>query len=376
MADGPDRRIRLLYWTETFWPLVGGVQTYAKQFIAAIRELGYDVAVITVRLQDLPEQEEMEGVTVFRLPFHEVLRGRDPGAFIALRKRVEAIRSDFQSDVVHVNLYGPSVAIYAETNRRAPLPTVVALHQELTGIDSLGGILQRLFDQASWVTTVSAAALHDLTTTFPQLSEKTSFIHNGLATSGFKAVPPAEGVHRILCVGRLVESKGFDLAIDAFNRVRKKIPVMRMTIAGDGPERKRLEQLAQEHRLGDDVTFAGEVDGARVRELIGGSSVVLMPSREHESFGLVAVEAALLERPVIASRLGGLAEIVVDGETGFLVEPENPAEIARRLEEILSQPETTARQGRDARERALKHFSIEANAAAYDSLYRRLLNTT
>jgi len=374
MADGPDRRIRLLYWTETFWPLVGGVQTYAKQFISAIRELGYDLAVITVRLQDLPEQEEMEGVTVFRLPFHEVLRGRDPGAFIALRKRVEAIRSDFQPDLVHVNLYGPSVAICAEANRRTPLPTVVALHQELTGIDSLGGILQRLFDQASWVTTVSAAALHDLITTFPQLSEKTSFIHNGLATGGFEPVPPAEGAHRILCVGRLVESKGFDLAIDAFIRVRKKFPATRMTIAGDGMERKRLEQHVQEYRLGDDITFAGEVDGTRVKELISGSSVVLMPSREHESFGLVAVEAALMERPVIASRLGGLAEIVVDGETGFLVEPENPAEIALRLEDILSQPETAARQGRDARERALKHFSIEANAAAYNRLYRRLLN--
>lgn len=372
MADGSGRRIRLLYWTETFWPLVGGVQTYAKQFISAIQELGYEVTVVTVRIQDLPEQETVEGATVFRLPFHEVLRGRDPEAFFALRKRVDAIRSEFKPDVIHVNLYGPSVAVCAETNRRAPLPTVVALHQELTGIDSFGGILQRLFDQASWVTTVSAAARHDLTETFPQLSEKTSFIHNGLATGRFEPVPLAEGAYRIFCVGRLVESKGFDLAIDAFKRVRERMPAAQLIIAGDGPERERLWQRVQQFGLGDAVTFTGEVSNSEVRELMSSSNVVLIPSRGYESFGLVAVEAALMERPVIASRLGGLAEIVVDGETGFLVEPENPTEFAGRLLEILRQPRMAMRHGRRARERALRRFSIEANAAAYDTLYRRV----
>lgn len=67
--------MRLLYWTETFWPLIGGVQTYAKQFIPAIRRRGYEVAVITVRHHDYLEKESVDGATVYRLPFYEVLRG-------------------------------------------------------------------------------------------------------------------------------------------------------------------------------------------------------------------------------------------------------------------------------------------------------------
>jgi glycosyltransferase involved in cell wall biosynthesis len=367
---------RLLYWTETFWPIVGGVESYANQFIPVIQELGYEVAVVTVRLHDLPEEETVDGITVYRLPFHDVLRGRDPGAFIELRKRVEAIRRNFQPDIVHVNLYGPSVAMLAETNRRAPLPTVIALHQKLTGIDSFGGILQRLFDQASWVTTVSAAALGDLKAAFPQLSENTSFIHNGIATDPFKPTPPAADIPRIVCIGRIVASKGFDLAIEAFAKLRAVVPAVQLTIVGDGPEKEVLLGQVRNLGLSEFVSFAGEVGPDEVREYIRGSNVVVVPSREHESFGLVAVEAALMERPVVASRLGGLAEIVVDGKTGFLVEQEDAAEIARRLEQILTQPQLATKFGTAARERALKKFSIGVNAAAYDALYRRVLDAS
>lgn len=365
--------MRLLYWTEGFWPLVGGVQNYAKQFIPAIQKRGYEVSVITVRQHDHLEEEIVDGATVYRLPFHEVLRGRDPEAFITLRRRIEAIRRDFGPDLIHINFYGPSVVLHVETNKRAPVPTVVAIHQDLGETKAFGGIVQRLFDQTAWITAVSATTLGDLTTMFPQIRDKSSVIYNGLATDGIEPTPlPADAPH-LLCIGRIVDGKGFDVALEAFAQVRKRYPTAQLTIAGDGPERLALERQAQGLGLNGAVTFAGWVNPEAVFDLIGQSTMMLVPSRVRESFGLVAVEAALMARPVIASRLGGLQEVVIDGETGFLVEADDPAALARCIEDILKQPIVAAQLGTRARIDALKRFSMEANVEAYDTLYRQVL---
>jgi len=82
-----------------------------------------------------------------------------------------------------------------------------------------------------------------------------------------------------------------------------------------------------------------------------------------------------MARPVVASRVGGLAEVVADGETGLLVDKEDPQALADRLREVLSQPELAARLGQNARADMLKRFSLDANVAAYDALYRRVLAT-
>ena len=363
--------MRLLYWTELFWPLIGGIETLSKQFIPAIQERGYEVAVITVQQQDWPEEETVDGATVYRLPFHEVLRSRDPDAFVKLRRKIEAIRRDFHPNLVHANLFGPSIVLHVEINKRAPVPTVVAIHSDFTS--GFGNIVKRALDQADWVTAVSAAALGDLKEMFPQIREKSSFIHNGLASAGVEPVPiPSDSPH-ILCIGRVLHAKGFDLALKALARLHPSFPKIRLTIVGDGDERSALERQAQELGLCDLVTFAGWVPRDEIYDLIGESTVVLVPSRVRESFGLVAVEAALMARPVIATRAGGLKEVVIDGETGFLVETDDHVEIAQRLGEILAQPELGAQLGMRARQDALNRFSIERNAACYDALYRQVL---
>ncbi|MHA1537101.1 MAG: glycosyltransferase family 4 protein [Alphaproteobacteria bacterium] len=364
---------RLLYWTEFFWPTIGGVETYAKQFIPALRERGYEVVVVTVRQYDYPEEESVDGVSVYRLPFHEVLRSRDPEDFIKLRRQVEAIRNDFAPDLVHANLYGPSIAMHLETNRRTPVPSVIAIHSDFSQTGVLGGIVQRAFDQAAWVTAVSQATLGDIRGIFPQINDKSSCIHNGLVTENIEPAPLSADPPRVLCIGRLINEKGFDVALDAFASVRKSFPNATLTIAGQGTERPALEQQAEALGLGESVTFAGWVKPDAVYDLVSQSTVMLVPSRWREPFGIVAIEAALMARPVIAARTGGLAEVVIDGKTGFLVDKEDPAALAERLREVLSKPELAAKLGKNARADMLKRFSMDANVAAYDALYRRVL---
>lgn len=365
--------MRILLWTEGFWPRVGGVEIYTKQFIPAIRAKGYEVTVITPLLAGYLEEEEVEGAHVYRLPFYEVLFGRDPGEFMALKKQVEKIRQDFAPHLVHAIIFGPSILFHTETNKRQPIPTVVAIHSDLTRANGLGNIIHSAMSQASWITAVSAATLDDLTVAFPQIRGKSSYIYNGLKSDGFLQTPLPRNPPQLLCLGRLVNIKGFDLAIEALAKLRQDIPCARLTIAGDGEERQVLEQQVQALGLDGAVRFTGWVPSEEVNNLIGEATVVLVPSRCRETFSLVAVEAALMGRPVVAAKAGGLEEVVVDGETGFLVDMNDSFALAQSLRLILTEPALMEKLGRNASVSARQRFTIEANAASYDALYRRLM---
>lgn len=365
--------MRLLYWTETFWPLIGGVQNYAKQFIPAIRERGFEVTVVTVRFQDHPETETVDGTTVIRLPVHEVLQSRDPAAFLSLRRKLDRLHGEIRPQVIHANFYGPSVALLVDINKRRPVPTVVACHQDLSDTTGFGSTVAQLMDQASWVTAVSRSALQNVRELFPQVRDKSSFIYNGLSVGAFRPTPIPEGPPRVVCVGRLVEIKGFEIALEAFAAIAADFPEARLVVAGDGPEKPALSRRAAELGISDAVEFPGWVESAGVREMIAGSTAVIVPSRFPETFGLVAAEAALMARPVVATRLGGLEEVVEDGETGALVRNGDAAAFAEALRRLFSDRALASRQGERARELAVERFSLDRNVTAYAELYRSLV---
>ncbi len=368
--------IRLLYWTEFFLPTIGGVETLAARFIPVLRTRGYDITVVTTQQLDYPAQEIIDGTVVHRLPFHDVLRSRDPEAFISLRQRITAIRNEVAPDLIHANLYGPSIALHLESNRRAPIPTVVAIHADFSESGGMGGTVHRAFDEAAWVTAVSDATLGDIRSMFPEITDKSSRIHNGLTAGDTGPAPLPDGPPHILCIGRLIREKGFDVALEAFVDVRESFPEARLTIAGDGPERAALEKQTTGLGLGGSVTFTGWVDPDAVFDLISRSTVMAVPSRWREPFGLVAIEAALMERPVVAARTGGLAEVVIDGKTGYLVDKEDPFALADRLKRLLSQPGLGEELGQTARKDTIERFGIDANVDAYDALYRRVLDAS
>lgn len=368
--------MRLLYWTEFFWPTIGGVETLAAQVIPVLKKRGYDITVVTTQQFDYPEHEMFEGTDVHRLPFHEVLRSRDPEAFIGLRRRIASIRDDVAPDLIHANLYGPSIALHLESNRRAPIPTVVAIHADFSESGGMGSIVHRAFDEAAWVTAVSDATLGDIRSMFPEIQDKSSRIYNGLPPGAAEPRPAHDGPPHILCIGRLIREKGFDVALDAFVNVRESFPDARLTIAGDGPERSALEEQAKSLGLDGSVNFPGWVEPNSVFELISRATVMAVPSRWREPFGLVAIEAALMARPVVAARTGGLAEVVIDGKTGYLVGKENPMALADRLKLLLSQPRLAADLGKAARKDTIERFSIDANVDAYDALYHRVLDAS
>jgi N-acetyl-alpha-D-glucosaminyl L-malate synthase BshA len=154
-----------------------------------------------------------------------------------------------------------------------------------------------------------------------------------------------------------------------FARVRGEMPA-KLHLAGDGPERSHVEALVSLLGLADDVTFFGErVDVAKVLQ---GSDVFLLPS-ETESFGLGALEAMACGVPVVASNVGGLPEVVRDGETGFLAAVGDIGDMAKHVRDLLADPDLHARMSRAARSRAEEHFQLEPAVDRYQAVYRRLL---
>jgi glycogen(starch) synthase len=206
----------------------------------------------------------------------------------------------------------------------------------------------------------------------PGISARSSLIYNGIEAPALVLQPISFDPPQLLSVGRLVQEKGFDLALAAFASIRARFPTASLVIAGDGHEGEKLRRHASDLDVSAAVRFAGLVGPDTVTELINNATVVLIPSRL-EGFGLVALEAALMARPVVATRVGGLPEIIIHGETGLLSEPEDAQALAENVEFLLSHPEQAERMGQAARARAEKEFGWSRYVDAYDSLYRQLI---
>jgi phosphatidylinositol alpha-1,6-mannosyltransferase len=166
----------------------------------------------------------------------------------------------------------------------------------------------------------------------------------------------AEGKRVILFVNRFVARKGGDVAIRAMQILKKHVPDALLVCIGDGPERQAWEEMARDFGLSDVVSFLGRCTDEVVRQWFSVARVVIYPSKDipddAEGYGMGAADAGLFGIPVVASRVGGLQEAIVDGETGVLVEPNDPEALATAVAALLDDPTRAEALGKKAKERA------------------------
>lgn len=170
-------------------------------------------------------------------------------------------------------------------------------------------------------------------------------------------------------VGAFTAEKGQDVALDAVVLVARRVPRFRLFLAGDGPLRTAFATVAKARLAGDAVRLLGFVEN--LEEFFAGLDLFIMPSRS-EAWGLVALHAMARGLPVVASRVGGLPEIVEDGATGWLVPPASPEALADAIAKAAADPERLRLAGRNARARAYQ-FSIDLTVERTEAFYRRLL---
>lgn len=189
-----------------------------------------------------------------------------------------------------------------------------------------------------------------------------------ISTESIRERHALENKRCILTVGRLVERKGHDVIIRALRTVLDRIPDVHYLIVGSGIMEDNLKMLVVELGLQKNVTFVGYVPDEELGAYYQVCDLFAMISREIpekgdiEGFGIVYLEANLLGKPVLAGRSGGVPEAVVNEETGVLVNPHNPVEVAAAVIRLLSDPEWAKRLGETGRKRATRDFSSAATS--------------
>ena len=171
-------------------------------------------------------------------------------------------------------------------------------------------------------------------------------------------------------LGVLEERKGHRYLLEAAGQLKRDGLSVTIRIAGDGLLRDPLQQYAVRLGLQDEVQFCGFVSDTAA--FLADVDVFVMPSL-FEGLGVAALEAMAAGRPVIATRVGGLAESIVDGDTGILVAPRDPQALAGAIAKLAAQPELAAEMGRRGRARVLEHFTLAQSALKNEAYYYELL---
>jgi glycogen(starch) synthase len=363
---------RLIYWAEVLPPAIGGIETFSAALLPRLVQRGYEVHAVTSDAGGtLPARDDLAGAAVHRLPLREAIAAEDPARLLDGIGQVRRLKQVLGPAVHHLNFSGPMAFFHLRTAGVHPGPMATTFHGMLDRLRG-GALLTEIVARSDRLVANSRAVRDDVLTAFPDAGPRTEVIYCGVEPpSGFVPVDLRRPPHLVF-VGRLIPEKGADVALDAFAAIRARFPAARLSVAGDGGERDALERRAAALGVADAVDMLGWVRPADVPALLADATLVLMPSRWREPFGLVAVEAALQGRAVVGTAAGGLAEVIEDGVTGRLVARNDAEAVAAAAMALLANGPALAAMGARARERALAMFSIEPAVDALDGLYRQL----
>lgn len=209
---------------------------------------------------------------------------------------------------------------------------------------------------------------------------KIKIMYSGIDVSKFQYTlrEPKRDHIVIIGVGRLHPKKGFHILLKAFRKVHKMHPSTRLIIVGDGSERRRLKRMISKYRLKRSVHLKGHVSHRRLARMLAKADIFCLPSlttRDGNQEGIPnsIKEALATGMPVISTRHGGIPELVGHGKEGFLVPERNVKQLAKRLMQLINQPELRQDMGRSGRAKVERYFNSAKQVKRLEGIYRRLI---
>jgi glycosyltransferase involved in cell wall biosynthesis len=362
---------------------MGGAERVLTATVPRLAMLGHEVQVGV--LDPHPDgvmvaSLRARGIHVIRFPFQRLL---DPVPLHQLWWHMRA----FRADVVHAQLERANTAGLWMAKRQGSA-TVSTLHtfEDRPRLDRRGRrrraeewSLRRHADRILCVSDALRRHCRDLSG-LP--AERLSVAYNGVDLDEFHAasaisrnesrdalsIPPEAAV--LMTVAVLRPPKGLEFMLRAMPAIARACPRVYYVVIGEGPDRPRLEQLAQELRVAAHVLFTGE--RADVPRLLQAADLFVLPSLT-EALPTVLAEAAASGLPIVASHVGGVAEMIEDGRSGYLVAPSSPSELADRCLELLGSAALRRRMGSAGRTVAGERFSLAGQVRRLSSLYHELM---
>ena len=364
------------------YPTYGGSGVVATELGKSLATRGHDIHFICyavpTKLNKFLDNIYFHEVELYQYPLFEFPIYTD-----ALASRIIDVARFNKLDIIHVHYAIPHAtsAILARTILNNKIKVITTLHGTditLVGLEPSFTPVVRFGIEASDGVTAVSRYLRETTISTYNINREIEVIPNFVDTEIFKPGENLElrkkiapkGEKILIHVSNFRKVKRVQDVVKVFEIVRKKIP-SKLVFVGDGPERGDAENLCRQLNICDDVLFLGKQDA--LHEILCSADVFILPS-QIESFGLSALEAMSCGLPVIATNVGGLPEVVLHGETGYLTEIGNIERMASYVIELFEDKNKYREFSEKARERAEKFFDKDLIVPKYEMFYEKILN--
>jgi len=370
----------------TCYPTYGGSGVVATELGLALASLGHQVHFISYaiphRLTRFVENVFFHEVEVASYPlFEHSLYG------LSLTSKMLEVIEYEQLDLMHVHYAIPhAVSAYLAKQIRKKVNKDIKFITTLHGTDitlmglepSFMPLVKFSIEESDGVTAVSRFLKEKTLINF-NVNKEIEVIYNFIDTEKYKPVEDKPYRERLASHGEkiLIHTSNFRTVkrvpdtIRILHKVKKELPA-KLVLVGDGPDRSECERLARELDLQKDVIFLGKQDA--LPEILNAADIFLMPSQS-ESFGLSALEAMSCGIPVVSSSVGGLPELVIHNETGYIAEIGDIERMAKYVIDLLTNEKKYKIFSKNSRERAVKYFDKNLIVPKYIEYYEKILNT-
>lgn len=379
--------------TNFYPPEIGGIQNYLHNLIRRLPE--DKIAVLADKQANAKFFDERYNYPTYRRSFTSLLRHLKSTSLALYCKSLQVAKKEKAEVLLAGNLYLPALTCYwlkkinklpyyiftygTETNElwQAPLAKQKMARKilaEAEGIITISDYLKaKLVERdvpAKKITKIYPGV--DFAFFKPQEQDKARLKIESLINQ--KDDLHLDNANLLLSVGRLVKRKGHDMVIRALPAILQNYPKTYYLIVGNGPHRSKLQKLASEVGVEKYVRFLTDIKHQDLPSFYNASDIFLMPSRtikskrDVEGFGIVYLEASACAKPVIAGQGGGVAEAVVDQETGLLIDPEKPAAVSQAILKLLNNNSLSLKLGQNGRERVTRNFDWDKLVKKLESL--------
>ncbi len=365
--------LQIVHWVRYYLPHAGGVETTVGLLASEQARNGHEVSVICVfGGNNSSDSELIDGVAVHRMSINEALIAADLPKFQAMLHTLRPLFND--QSVCHFHHTGAELIAHRLVHPQCH-SSVLTFHSD-DAVDSLqtssppAGDIARRANLVAVSDHVARYATSRDSTTDPSgiLRDRTVTVVHGVTPTAVKKWTEPANPNQVAIVSRLTHGKGIDQAILAFANVKTQCPDATLVIAGGGEQGNDLLTLVHDNGLDDAVQFLGPQSRSVADQLMLDSLVVLVPSRV-EALSMTALEAAATGRPVIATRVGGLPEVVVHNRTGIVVDPGDHNALADAMVDLLTTPQRAAHLGKQALADATAKPNIGNWADLYTQIY-------
>jgi glycosyltransferase involved in cell wall biosynthesis len=352
--------------------MANAASSHTEKWAAELARRGWKVDIISFIPAEIPL------VKVHVVP--HLLGGRTEFVFLRLRWVAETVRK-LQPDIVHVH-YATSFGFLGAVAKVHPL-IISAWGSDIFSFPRTSFVhrylLEKILKKADVLCSTSRTMAVEMQK-YLQPRRLVEVIPFGVDIERFS--PPSRpagrnsGVPVVFGVAKYLQPVyGLDILLRAFALLQERSPGRALLrIAGDGPEKKKLQNLAARLGVARQVEWLGAIPNYAVADLYRSLDVVVVPSRQ-ESFGVTAVEGSACGCPIIASSVGGLPEVVIDGKTGLLIPPEDVQELCLAMEFMINHPEERRLMGQAGRNLVVEFYDWQRNVSQMEEVYNRCLKT-